>query len=334
MRKLQVGLIGLVFALAGLVAGAQAPAPARAQAPVAGGAPAAGQTPAAQAPGGRQGGARAGGQARGGGGGRAARPRPRKVLLAWADTRNGQAQHDFTSQALAIVERLGYESGLWDTYIRTDSNIIYNTAQKTDGTPASGGPSLSNVDGIFFLGHREAPINDQQKQELLAFVRGGKGFVAAHTGLTAFDSWDEFAEMVGAKYEGHLYTGPGQVINEQPANPIVKHFGNTFNYTDEFYKPKGLSREKVDVLLRFNPTSAPASGLAADGDFPLVWSKMYGQGRVVYSSFSHDTASWDQRNLQLMILEAIKWSLGLTEAPVQPHAKRDAPAPAAQTAGR
>ena len=88
------------------------------------------------------------------------------MLLAWADTRNGQSQHAFTSHALAIVERLGYESGLWDTFIRTDSNIIDNQAQKTDGTPASGGPSLSNVDGIFFLGHREVPLIDQQKKEL------------------------------------------------------------------------------------------------------------------------------------------------------------------------
>src|SRR5262245_1876806 len=136
---------------------------------------------AAQAPNPQRGGGR--------GGGRGAAPRPRKVLLAWADTRNGQAQHDFTSHALAIVERLGYESGLWDTYIRTDSNIIANTAFKTDGSPASGGPSLSNVDGIFFLGHREIDMNAKQKEELLAFVRNGHGFVAAHTGLTAFESW-------------------------------------------------------------------------------------------------------------------------------------------------
>ena len=99
----------------------------------------------------------------------------RKAILAWADTRNGQAQHAFTSHALALIERLGYESGLWDTYIRTDSHIIFNQAQKTDGTPASGGPSLSNVDGIFFLGHRDVPINDQQKAELLAFVRERQG---------------------------------------------------------------------------------------------------------------------------------------------------------------
>src|SRR5579871_1955774 len=108
------------------------------------------QAPAPQQPAGARGQA----PQRGGRGVRGGRGRGnRKVLLAWADTRNGIAQHDFTSHALAIVERLGYESGMWDTYIRTDSNIVANTAFKTDGTPASGGPSLSNVDGIFFLGH-------------------------------------------------------------------------------------------------------------------------------------------------------------------------------------
>jgi type 1 glutamine amidotransferase len=271
-----------------------------------------GQEPAAQ-PGAR------------GRGGQGTPVRVRKALLAWADTRNGQAQHASTSHALAVIERLGYESGLWDTYIRTDSHIIFNQARKTDGTPASGGPSLSNVDGIFFLGHREVPITDEQKADLLAFVRGGKGFVAAHTGLTAFESWPEFGEMLGATYGGHLYTGPGRMINEQPANPLVKHWGNIVQFNDEFYKPNALSREKVDVLLRFDPTSASGSTLAADGDFPLVWTKMYGQGRVVYSSLSHSTEAWDIRNVQIMMLEAIKWSLGLTDATVQPHAKRDQP---------
>src|SRR5262249_19763464 len=247
------------------------------------------------------------------GGGRGAAPRPRKFLLAWADTRNGQAQHDFTSHALAIIERLGYESGLWDTYIRTDSNIIANTAFKTDGTPASGGPSLSNVDGIFFLGHREIDMNAKQKEELLAFVRNGHGFVAAHTGLTAFESWPEFGEMLGGQYDGHLFTGPARVINEQPVFPAVKHLGGEFEYTDEFYKAKTFSRDKIDVLLRFNPATVPDTTVAKDGDYPLAWIKRYGQGRVFYASFSHATELWDRRDIQLMYLEAIKWSLGLTQ---------------------
>ena len=265
---------------------------------------------------------------RGGRGGRGGRSgvRQRKVLLAWADTRNGIAQHDFTSHALAIVERLGYESGLWDTYIRTDSNIVANTAFKTDGTPASGGPSLSNVDGIFFLGHREIDITSKQKDELLAFVKSGHGFVAAHTGLTAFESWPEFGEMIGAQYEGHAYTGPAKVINEEPSFSMVKHLPAQFDYTDEFYRAKTFSRDKIDVLLRLDPTSVPGTVVDKDGDYPLAWTKKYGNGRVFYGSFSHATELWDRRDIQLMYLEAIKWSLGLTEGEPIPHAIRVTPA--------
>src|SRR4029453_12456107 len=91
---------------------------------------------------------------RGGRGGEAARPRLRKAVLAWADTRNGIAQHESVSHALAVIERLGYESGAYDTFIRTDSNIVANQPLMTTGAPASGGPSLANVDAIVFLGHR------------------------------------------------------------------------------------------------------------------------------------------------------------------------------------
>src|SRR4051794_41633008 len=96
-------------------------------------------------------------------GGRGGRPARRKVVLAWADTRNGIAQHDSVSHALAVIERLGYESGLYDTYIRTDSAIISKQPKMTTGQPASGGPNLNNVDAIFFLGHREIDLKDDQK---------------------------------------------------------------------------------------------------------------------------------------------------------------------------
>jgi hypothetical protein len=39
---------------------------------------------------------------------------PRKHVLAWADVRNGY-QHDSISHAVATVERLGRESGAYDT---------------------------------------------------------------------------------------------------------------------------------------------------------------------------------------------------------------------------
>src|SRR5580700_5079744 len=145
IKKTRLGLILAAISLCAVWAIAQ-------QAP--GGSPAG----AGRGPGGGSG--RGG---RGGGGGRAARTK--KIVLAWADTRNGIAQHDFTSHALALIERLGYESNLWDTYIRTDSNIISYKPLMTTGEPASGGPNLANVDAIFFLGHREIQLDDPQRAD-------------------------------------------------------------------------------------------------------------------------------------------------------------------------
>jgi uncharacterized protein len=267
-------------------------------------------------------GAPAAGQGRGQGRGRG--PRLRKAVLAWADTRNGIAQHDSVSHALAVMERLGYETGAYDLYIRTDSNIIATAPLRTTGEPASGGPNLSNVDAIFFMGHRDVPLEPQQRTELAAFVRDeGKGFVAAHVALTAFESWPEFGELLGGRYDGHPWnTATGTIINEDPTFPATRHFGAApFMFTDEFYQAKEYSRDKVRVLLRLDVSKMPANTEVhgKDGDFPLVWAKNYGKGRVFYSSLGHASSTWDNRDVQQMYFEAIKWALGMSDADVTPR---------------
>ncbi len=258
------------------------------------------------------------------GGGRGARQRSgRKVVLAWADTRNGIAQHDSVSHALALIERLGYESGLWDTYIRTDSNIVSYQPRMTTGQPASGGPSLANVDAIFFMGHREVPIDNQQKAELLKFVHDdGKGFVAAHVALTALMSWPEFGEMLGGQFENHPYGSiEGTVINEDPSFPATRHLPPAFTLTDEFYQVKNFSREKSRVLLRLDTSSLPPNQnlLNKNGDFPLAWARTYGQGRVFYCSFAHDARTWDNPDVYHIYFEAIRWALKLTDGDTAPR---------------
>lgn len=254
---------------------------------------------------------------------RPARPRVRKVLLAWADTQNGIAQHDSVSHALSVIERLGYESGAYDTYIRTDSAIISKSPKMTTGQPASGGPNLNNVDAIFFLGHREINLTPEQKKDLLAFVHDdGKGFVAAHTATTAFLSWPEFGELIGGRYDNHPWnTVAGQVVNEDPAFPATRHLPPLFNLTDEFYQTKDFSRANARVLLRLDTSKLPANPefRRTDGDFPLAWVKMYGKGRVFYSSLGHDAKTWDNPDVYHLYYEAVKWALGLTDAEITPR---------------
>jgi len=255
--------------------------------------------------------------------GRARSRNGKKVVLAWADTRNGIAQHDSVSHALAIIERLGYESGLYDTYIRTDSNIISKSPLKTNGEPASGGPSLTNVDAIFFLGHRDVDLSPQQRADLLAFVHDdGKGFVASHTATTAFASWPEFGELLGGRYDDHPWnTVEAPVINEDPSFPATKHLPGVFNLTDEFYQTSDFSRDKIHVVLRLDMSKLPPKPNVRrkDGDFPLAWAKMYGKGRVFYSSLGHDAKTWDNPDVYHMYFEAVKWALGLTEADITPR---------------
>ena len=257
-------------------------------------------------------------------------PRNRKVLLIWADTRNGIAQHDSVSHAMAVIERLGYDSGAYDTYIRTDSAIISKHPVMSTGQPASGGPNLNMADAIFFLGHREIALDDQQKADLVSFIKeDGKGFVAAHTATTAFLSWPEFGELLGGRFDNHPWGGvEAPVINEDPAFPATKHFPLVFNLTEEFYQSKEFSREKSRVLLRLDSSKLPANSQVhrTDGDFPLVWAKMYGKGRVFYSALGHDAKTWDNPDVKTMYFEAIKWALKLTDGDVTPRPLAASPA--------
>jgi type 1 glutamine amidotransferase len=257
------------------------------------------------------------GQGRGRGAGRGTAPRTRKAVLGWADTRNGIAQHDSVSHALAVMERLGYESGAYDLFMRTDSSVISKHPTMTDGKPASGGPSLANVDAIFFLGHRDVQLDAQQKADLLSFVKDeGKGFVAAHTALTAFESWPEFGALLGGRYDGHPWnTAAGAIVNEDATFPATKHFARSFAFTDEFYQPKAFARDDIRVLLRLDVSKMPPTSELhlAVGDFPLAWAKTYGRGRVFYSSLGHASSTWDNPDVYRMYFEALKWSLGVDQ---------------------
>jgi hypothetical protein len=150
----------------------------------------------------------------------------------------------------------------------------------------------------------------------------GKGFVAGHTATTAFLDWPEFGEMIGARYDGHPWnTAYGSVINEDPSFPATKHLPSVFAFTDEFYQAQEYSRDKIRVLLRLDVSKMPPNPEVhrKDGDFPLAWARTYGKGRVFYSALGHGAATWDNPDVYHMYFEALKWSLGLTEADVTPR---------------
>ncbi len=256
----------------------------------------------------------------------------RKHVLAWADVRAGY-QHDSITHAVATIERLGRESGAYDTWIRTDSQPITKTPiEFKTGTGIATGEqflahNLTFYDAIFFFGVREIDLTAAQKADLLSFVHDdGKGLVAAHSGSTAFFSWPEFGDMLGGRFDEHPWEiTDAAVVVDDPQFPAMLKFpaGSTMN--DEFYQLKDFSRSHLRVLAHLDTSTLDMKKPLVhrtDGDFPVAWAKTYGHGRVFYSILGHATESWDNPVIQQMYFQALRWSLGLVDGDTTPLPKK------------
>jgi type 1 glutamine amidotransferase len=248
-----------------------------------------------------------------------AQPKKKKLLAIGAVA---GFQHDSTSHALATIEKIGYESGVFDTYIRTDTQLI--TKQKL---AAGNAKNLDLFDAILFFTTGELDLSPQQKKDLLAFIHDdGKGFIGLHSATDTFYEWAEYGEMIGGYFKEHpwgVFQAP--VIVEDPNFPGMQGFPREFVFNDEMYQERNFSRDKTHVIARLdgskldlsNPRVMPEH--RADRDFPIIWAKTYGKGRVYYNTLGHREETWDRKDVQTMYLEAIKWTMGLTAADVTPH---------------
>jgi type 1 glutamine amidotransferase len=261
-----------------------------------------------------------------------AEPSARKIL-AIGDVHRKIYQHDAVSHALATIERLGRESKLFDTYIHTDIQLL--TKHSIDFPEPSAVPdvkgndvnykTLNDFDAILFYGIGELELTDQQKADLLSFIKDdGKGFIGCHTAITAFYKWPDYGEMIGGYFDDHPWTTfDAPVIVEDPRFPAMKAFPREFTIRDGIYQVKNFSCERVRVLARLDETKLDFSNNTrvhrTDKDFAVAWARNYGKGRVFYSTFGHTDESWDDPRLQTMWLESIKWGMGLTQADVTPR---------------
>jgi type 1 glutamine amidotransferase len=245
-------------------------------------------------------------------------PPKRKKLLAIGAVKG--FQHDSVSHALATIEKLGQESGIYDTYIRTDTELV--TKQKL---AAGNAKNLNYFDAVFFYTTGELDMDAQQKADLLSFVHDdGKGFVGGHSATDTFYKWPEYGEMIGGYFDQHPWnTFDAPILIEDPANPAMSKFAKAFVLKDEIYQQKNWSRDKVRVLARLDASKLDLANPRVhrtDKDFAVAWEKSYGKGRVFYSTLGHVTENWDRPDVQNMYLEAIKWAMGITQADVTPRA--------------
>jgi uncharacterized protein len=231
-------------------------------------------------------------------------------------------EHDSVPNAMAAIYNMGHETGLWDTTMRTDTKLL----TKKDLTMNA--KNLNYFDVIVFASTTgELDLDDSQKADILSFIKeDGKGFVGIHAALDTNYKWPEYGEMIGGWFDQHpWFTFNAPIINESPNSPIVSQFPHEFVKYDEIYQPKDWSRDKVNVLLSLDASRLDYANNPRihreDHDFAVAWTKMYGKGRVFYSTLGHTEESWDDPEIRKMYFEAIKWVLGMTDASTASHAK-------------
>lgn len=243
---------------------------------------------------------------------------PKKHILVIGETEG--FEHDSVPDAMATIWAMGKETGLWDAYIRTDCELI--TKQKLP----KNGKNLSYFDAIVFASTTgELNMTDQQKADMVSFVKEeGKGFVGVHAALDTFYKWPEYGEMVGGWFDQHPWnTFEAPIVLEAPDFPATRHFPKSLVKRDEIYQAKEWSRDKVNVLLRLDESKLQLDNNPRvhrqDHDFAVAWTKNYGKGRVFYSTLGHTNEAWADPDIKKMYLEAIKWTLGMTEGSTASH---------------
>lgn len=228
-------------------------------------------------------------------------------------------EHDSVSDAMAAIYNMGKESGLWDTMLRTDTELI---TKKDLGRNTK---TLDYYDAIVFANTTsELDLDDSQKKDMMSFIKEeGKGFVGIHAAMDTNYKWPEYGEMIGGWFDQHPWsTFNAPIINESPDFPAVRHFPKEFVKYDEIYQAKEWSRDKLNVLLSLDPNKLNYDNPRVhrkDHDFAVAWAKTYGKGRVFYSTLGHTQESWNDPDIRKMYFEAIKWVLGMTEGSTATH---------------
>ncbi|MFC1541840.1 ThuA domain-containing protein [Candidatus Latescibacterota bacterium] len=149
-------------------------------------------------------------------------------------------------------------------------------------------------------------ITSQQERGLLNAVRGGVGLAGWHGGTgDSFRQNTQFQFMVGGQWVDH----PGGVIDYEVNiidhdDPITKGLSD-FKMNSEQYYMHVDPINNVLATTTFGGKYAPwIDGVV----MPVVWKKMYGQGKVFYCSLGHVAKDFEVPEAREIVKRGMLWA--------------------------
>jgi type 1 glutamine amidotransferase len=248
--------------------------------------------------------------------------RPRKVLVYGRVRTHAES----VPPCFKAIEVLGRKTGAFETVIsgdpevfapenlkQFDAVVMNNTHERRPMLPAD----FEELDDA----RKKAAAQREEilKQSLLDFVAGGKGIVGIH-GAVAGIRWEEFLELLGGRYGGHV-TESVWIKPEEPGHPLCAPLeGKSFEIHDEIYAfREPYAREKVRVLTSLDLSKTVDPKKRDDKDYPVSWVREYGKGRVFYGSLGHVASAYANPFVLRHYLAGIQFAIGDIEADATPR---------------
>jgi type 1 glutamine amidotransferase len=150
-------------------------------------------------------------------------------------------------------------------------------------------------------------ISAEQERNLEEAVKSGVGLAGWHGGLgDAHRSAVEYQFMVGGQWVAH----PGGVIDydvdiTDPDDPVTKGLKRRFHMKSEQYYMHVDPAVQVLATTTFSGVHAPwIDGVV----MPVVWKKLYGKGRVFYTSLGHVAADFGVPEAREIVQRGLLWA--------------------------
>jgi type 1 glutamine amidotransferase len=183
---------------------------------------------------------------------------------------------------------------------------------------------------IFCSTTGDLPIPD--KEGFLDWIRAGHAFIGIHAASDTFHQWPGYLEMLGGEFTHHGKQVGVEAINMDAKHPATEALPPSWAIKqEEIYNFKGYDPASVHELLTLG--ISPLDG--TPGHFPVSWCKMYGKGRVFYTSLGHREDLWDTdpnipnrinppevaRQFQDHLAGGIEWAVGIKPGDATPQGK-------------
>ena len=149
-------------------------------------------------------------------------------------------------------------------------------------------------------------ITREQEKGLLDAIRGGVGFAGWHGGMCdSFRNNTEYQFMTGGQWVSHPDGICDYTVNIiRPDDPITAGLKDFRMHSEQYYMHVDPINEVLATTTFESPNYPWVNGVV----MPVVWKKMWGQGRVFYTSLGHVAADFEVPEARTIVERGLLWA--------------------------